>query len=123
MDLRTEPIVLAMPVIEKVINCETELTLPLDRTQLFNPKDIENVKKIQAGYKAQPLSEFLGTTPPKAAPAIDFVKPITIAEAKKSLEILNVINFVLKLCPTVPSEVALRELFANIGFGQILATK
>ena len=28
----------------------------LYRTQLFNPADIDNVKKIQAGYKVQPLS-------------------------------------------------------------------
>ena len=33
----------------------------LYRTQLFDPSDIDNVKKIQAGYKVQPLSQFLGT--------------------------------------------------------------
>ena len=29
------------------------------RTQLFNPADMENVIKIQAGYKVQPLSAYL----------------------------------------------------------------
>ena len=46
--------------IDKVFRSETELAFPGYRTQLFNPGDLENVKKIQAGYKVQPLSTFLG---------------------------------------------------------------
>ena len=65
--------------IDKVFRSETELAFPGYRTQLFNPGDIENVKKIQAGYKVQTLSKFLGQPPPKAAPAIDFIKPLTAA--------------------------------------------
>ena len=63
--------------VKKVIRSETELVLAIYRTQLFNPGDLDNVKKIQAGYKAQPLSAFLGQPAPKAAPAIDFIKPLT----------------------------------------------
>ena len=37
----------------------TDICAGLFRTQLFSPQDIENVKKVQAGYKAQPLSAFL----------------------------------------------------------------
>ena len=37
--------------IDKVFRCETEFSFAIIRTQLFNPADIENVKKIQAGYK------------------------------------------------------------------------
>ncbi|MBA7704647.1 hypothetical protein ES703_113464 [subsurface metagenome] len=48
--------------ITKVIRSETELALSGYRTQLFNPEDLENVKKIQAGYKAIPLSEYLSRT-------------------------------------------------------------
>ena len=29
------------------------------RTQLFSPDDLDNVKKVQAGYKVQPLSAYL----------------------------------------------------------------
>ncbi len=47
--------------VKDVIRSETEFVLALYRTQLFNPDDIANVKTIQAGYKAQPLSAFLGT--------------------------------------------------------------
>lgn len=37
--------------IEKVFPCETDFTFGIIRTQLFNPADIDNVKKVQTGYK------------------------------------------------------------------------
>ena len=61
--------------IKAVIRCETEIGYILIRTQLFNPADVENAKNVQAGYKAQTLSAFLGQ-PAKQAPAIDFPKPL-----------------------------------------------
>src|SRR5271166_3453818 len=60
--------------IKKVFNSETQFGLLIYRTQLFNPADINNVKKIQAGYTAQPLSAYLKQPAPPAAPAIDFPK-------------------------------------------------
>jgi hypothetical protein len=103
--------------IDKVFRSETQLAFPGYRTQLFNPGDIDNVKKVQAGYKVQTLSAFLSQPAPKAAPAIDFIKPLTPAEQRTSLEFFNVLNFVLRFCPTVPSETALMERFARIGVG------
>jgi hypothetical protein len=103
--------------IKKVFRCETELAIPTYRTQLFNPEDIDNVKKVQAGYKVQPLSAFLGQPAPIAAPAVDFIKPLTPAEEKTSLQFFNILNFVLQFCPTVPSEKALMARFARIGVG------
>jgi hypothetical protein len=103
--------------IKKVVRSETELILVVYRTQLFNAGDIDNVKKIQAGYKVQPLSEFLNTAAHKAAPAIDFMKPLTPETQKTSLEFFNVMNFVLQFCPTDPSEKALMARFAKIGVG------
>jgi hypothetical protein len=103
--------------VKKVIRSETELVLAAYRTQLLNPGDLDNVKNVQAGYRAQPLSAFLGQPAPKAAPAIDFIKPLTPADQRSSLEFFNVLNFVLKFCPTVPSETALMERFASIGVG------
>src|SRR5439155_26934055 len=63
------------------------------------------------------LSAFLGQPAPKAAPAIDFIKPLTPAEEKTSPQFFNILNFVLQFCPTVPSEKALMERFAKIGVG------
>ena len=42
-----------------VIHCETQFAYALFRTQLFNLPDLPNVNKIQAGYRAEPLSKFL----------------------------------------------------------------
>ena len=103
--------------VEKVFRCETELAFPAYRTQLFNPGDIDNVKKVQAGYKVEPLSAFLGQPAPKAAPAINFIKPLPPAEERTSPEFFNILNFVLQFCPTVPSEEALMARFARIGVG------
>jgi hypothetical protein len=101
--------------VKKALRSETDLVIAAYRTQLFNAGDLDNVKKVQAGYKAQTLSAFLGTAAPKAAPAIDFIAPLTPAAQKTSLEFFNILNFVLKFCPTVPSETALTERFAKIG--------
>jgi hypothetical protein len=103
--------------VKKVIRSETQFIVAIWRTQLFNPADIDNVIKIQNGYKVQPLSAFLGTTPPPAAPVVDFVKPLTKAEQKTSLEFFNIVNFVLTYCPTDPTEVELMKRFAKIGVG------
>jgi len=105
------------PGITKVIRSETELLLAVYRTQLFNPGDIENVKAVQAGYKVQPLSTFLGQPAPKAAPPIDFVGPLRPAEQRTSPEFFNVLNFVLRFCPTDASETDLMTRFARIGVG------
>lgn len=70
--------------INKVIKSETELITALYRTQLYNPSDLEKVKKIQDAYKMEPLSSFLNTEPPAVA-KIDFIKPLTPEAQKSSL--------------------------------------
>lgn len=103
--------------VKKVIRSETELVLAAYRTQLFNPGDLDNVKKVQAGYKVQPLSKFLGQPAPKAAPTIDFIKPLTPEQEKASPEFFNILNFTLQFCPAYPSEKELMARFAKIGVG------
>lgn len=103
--------------IQKVIPSETELALAIYRTQLFNPGDLDNVKKVQAGYKVQMLSEFLGKPRPKAAPTIDFIEPLTLDALKTSPDFFKILNFALKFCPTHPSEKELMTRFAKIGVG------
>jgi hypothetical protein len=101
--------------VKKVFRSETEFVFANYRTQLFSPDDLNNVKKIQAGYKVEPLSAFLGQPAPAAAPAIDFIKPLTPAEQRTSLEFFNILNFVLQFAPTDPSETDLMARFAKIG--------
>jgi len=103
--------------VKKVMRSETEFVFAVYRTQLFSPDDLDNVKKIQAGYKAEPLSAFLGQPAPTAAPTIDFIKPLTPNEEKTSLAFFNILNFTLQFCPTDPSETELMARFAKIGVG------
>ncbi len=100
--------------IKKVFNSETQFSLLIYRTQLFNPADIANVKKIQAGYTAQSLSSYLHQPAPPAPPAPDF--PPFTEEAFKT-EFPKYLNFLLQYCPPVPQETELRAKFAAIGIG------
>lgn len=62
------------PGITRLFRCETEFAVALIRTQLFNASDIDNVKKIQAGYRAEPLSKFLNKPAPPPPPQINWPK-------------------------------------------------
>lgn len=103
--------------IKKVIRSETEFAFVLYRTQLFGSGDIDNVKKIQARYKLQPLSQFLGKPAPPSPAPVDFIKPLTPDQERTSLEFFNVLNFVLRFSSTHPSEKELMARFASIGVG------
>lgn len=102
------------PGIKSVIRSETEFAFVLYRTQLFNPGDIENVKKIQAGYKVEPLSKFLGQPAPAPAPAVDFIAPLSAADERTSPDFFKELNFILQFCPTDPSETELMARFAEL---------
>jgi len=103
--------------IGKVVRSETDFALVIYRTQLFNPGDLDNVQKIQADYKAQPLSAFLRKIAPQPAAAVSFIQPLSPADQKTSLEFFNILNFVLQFCPVNPSEKELMARFAEIGIG------
>ncbi len=103
--------------IDEVIRSDTELASVVYRTQLFGPSDLEEVKKIQAGYQAAPLSVFLNQPSPAPAPAIDFVPPLTPDQQKTSPQFFEILDFVLGFAPTLPGEEDLRARFAEIGIG------
>ncbi len=163
MDLRTEPVVVTVPKIEKnryytgqlidlytfnfaylgtrsfgndggifmitgpgwkgdqpkgmkaVLNSETEFAYLLFRTQMFNPADLANVKKIQAGYKAEPLSKFLSQAASAEAPAVNWPKPAENMLTTAGL--FPYVNFMLQFCPTNPSEKDLMARFAKLDVG------
>jgi hypothetical protein len=101
--------------IDTVFKSDTRIVLAIYRTQLFDPSDIDNVKKVQAGYTAEPLSTFLGTEAPKAVPPIAWTTPLSAQEERTSLEFFNLLNSALAYAPVVPSERDLRARFASIG--------
>jgi hypothetical protein len=107
------------PGVKAVIRSETEFAFVLYRTQLFSPGDIDNVKKIQAGYKVQPLSQFLGKLAPAPAPAVNFIKPLSPEAERTSPEFFNILNFVLAFCPPNPAETEMIARFAKLGIGPL----
>lgn len=103
--------------INEVIRSDTDLAMVLYRTQLLGPSDIDQVKKIQAGYQATPLSVYLNQPAPPPAPPIDFVPPLTRDQQKTSPQFFEILSFALRFAPTLPSEKDLRARFATIGVG------
>ena len=101
--------------IAKVFRSGTDFSLIIYRTQLFNAADIDNVKKIQAGYTVQTLSAFLKQPAPPAAPAIDF--PKFVGDDPFKTEFPAYLDFLLQFAPEVPEEKALRARLASIGIG------
>ena len=84
------------------------------RTQLFNPDDIDNVKKVQAGYKVQTLSAYLNQPPPPPAPAIDFPK---IDKELVKTNFFEYLDFALQFAPAQENEKEIRAQLARIGIG------
>ena len=98
----------------KVFASETQFSLLIYRTQLFGPEDINNVKKIQAGYTVEPLSSYAHTPPPPPAPPVNFPPFTEDAFKQRSPQFLN---FLLQFCPEVPEEAAVRLRLNAIGIG------
>lgn len=103
------------PGITRLFRCETEFAAVLIRTQLFDSADIDNVKKIQAGYRAEPLSKFLNKPSPPSPPEVNWPK---IDNQMAEKDPFGYLNFVLQFCPptgTAAVEAPLRARFARIG--------
>ena len=100
--------------IKKVFTSTTPFSFIVYRTQLFNPGDMPNVEKVQAGYKAQPLSAFLKQPPPAAAPKIDFLPATTEGIKKNFFEYLDA---ALQFIPVTPESKDVRARLATIGIG------
>jgi hypothetical protein len=100
--------------IKKVFHSTTLFGLTIFRTQLFNAEDMPNVVKVQAGYKAQPLSAFLKQPAPPAALKINFVPATTKGIKENFYEYLDA---ALEFVPETPDTKALRARLASIGIG------
>jgi hypothetical protein len=119
--------------IKKMFGSSTDFAAAIFRTQLFDPKDMPNVEKVQAGYKVQPLSAYLKQAAPPAAPAPDWptlgkdvvkahhdvLDAIDKLENKLFVEsnFFDYLDFALQFAPPGPEEEAIRARLANIGIG------
>ncbi|HTY89408.1 MAG TPA: DUF1254 domain-containing protein [Candidatus Acidoferrum sp.] len=101
--------------IKQVFRATTQFTLLIFRTQLFGPDDLPNVQKVQAGYKALPLSAYLHQLAPPPAPAINFPK---INPDMVKTNFFAYLDFVLQFAPAGPEEKEIRAQLARIGVGE-----
>ncbi|MBV7490435.1 DUF1254 domain-containing protein [Pseudomonas sp. PDM30] len=99
--------------VKAVLRSETEIVMVLGRTGLKNAGDLPAVRALQQQYGLRSLHEYIGSAPPVAAPAIDW-RPWD-SKTGLGLEFIPALNQILSLCPTQPSEQALRARFARIG--------
>lgn len=134
--------------VEAVMTSGSEFAFAVFRTQLFDAGDIENVRAIQAKYSVKPLSEFLGTPAPAAAPEVAWPTFASLSkvlgqpastvlaakdwsrfdEAVARMHPFSYLAFVLQFAPPIgPAavEAPLRERFASIGIkaGQPFSTE
>ncbi|MFD2941330.1 DUF1254 domain-containing protein [Flavobacterium notoginsengisoli] len=100
--------------INKVLHSETNLIFLVGRTQLRDPSDVANLKKIQAQYKIIPLHEF---TKQAAPPVKKYNLPLPVWKESdySSPEFINVLNSLLQYANEDSSEKELRARFAKIG--------
>jgi len=100
--------------IKQVFRSSSQFSAAIFRTQLFSPKDMPNVVKVQAGYKVRPLSAYLKQPAPPAAQALSFPK---IDKELAKTNFFEYLDFALQFAPAGPEEVAIREKLARIGVG------
>jgi hypothetical protein len=102
------------PGIKKVFRSSTQFSIAGFRTQLFGASDMDNVAKVQAGYKGQPLSAYLKQPAPPAVPAIDFPK---IDKEMVKTNFFEYLDFALQFAPAQENEKEIRAQLARIGVG------
>ena len=100
--------------VAKTFRAETEFSLAIIRTQLFGPEDIDRVRQVQAGYRAMPLSAFVGRPPPPVSPRPAFPP---FSESGFKADFIRYFNFLLQFAPAVPEEADMRARFASVGIG------
>jgi hypothetical protein len=100
--------------IKQVFQSTTPFGLSIFRTQLFDASDMPNVLKVQAGYKAQPLSAFLNQPAPAPAAKSDFL-PATTAGIKANF--YEYLDAALQFVPVTADTKELRARLASIGIG------
>jgi hypothetical protein len=101
--------------VKRVIQGDSDFLGSLTRTQLLEPKDLPNVQKIQHEYKVQPLSAYLGTRAPKAAPAVKWMPWKEGAELTDAFWAYT--NFLLTYTTPNAQDKPVQDRMARIGLG------
>jgi hypothetical protein len=99
--------------VSMVLRLPTEFGLTAARTQLFGPEDLDNVRKVQAGYTVEPLSQYLGEPAPPPAPAVDWL--LYDPEKAAGIGFFDYLSFLLQFAPPLPEDAGIRGQMARIG--------
>jgi hypothetical protein len=102
------------PGIKQVFRSGTQFSLAGYRTQLFDPADLDNVKKVQAGYVVQTLSSYLKQPMLASAGPVDFPK---IDKALVKTNFFDYLDFALQFAPAQENEKEIRGQLARMGIG------
>ncbi|MGW8315009.1 MAG: DUF1254 domain-containing protein [Bacteroidales bacterium] len=103
--------------VDKMIPCETGLFFVVVRTQLMGDDDLENVKRIQAAYQLQTLSEFEGTA--AIEPESMGMLPVWNEGDQFTAASLKYLDVMFRFAEPVPGEVEMRDRFARLGIGSV----
>jgi hypothetical protein len=102
------------PGIKKVFRSSTQFSAAAYRTQLFHADDMDNVIKVQNGYKVRTLSSYLNQSPPPSPRAIVFPK---IDKDLIQTNFFEYLDFALQFAPAEANEAEIRAQLARIGVG------
>jgi len=102
--------------IQQVFPCETRFAFLLGRTLINGPEDLEQVKAIQAGYRLQPLSQYLEHPAPVTA-GDNHIMPYN-KEKAQTTEFISYLNTILDNAIIHPDEADMIQRFSAIGIGQ-----
>ena len=102
------------PGIKAVIRSETSFAFVLYRTQLFDAADIHNVKKVQDGYRVEPLSWFLGKPTPAAPLPSSGLSHVKCACRPRLTVSARRCRFWMEIMPSCPEPVRFGTGFARI---------
>ncbi len=99
--------------IKKVFRSTTHFSIALYRTQLFNPSDVANARKVQAGYRVEPLSK----NRKQPAPPPRTIKFQKISDRRLRKNFFQHLAFALQFSPAQSVESDARASLARIGVG------
>jgi hypothetical protein len=101
--------------IDDVIRCETGIFFVVVRTQLMDPDDLENVKRIQGEYQLLPLSSYLGNETGQVVSTDNF--PAWNEGDQFTAASFKYLDVMLGLLEPVAAEVELLGRFSKLGIG------
>ncbi len=99
--------------IKRAIVGESKFLGTLTRTGVNGDGDVPKMKAVQAGYKLQPLSKFLGNSAPSPAPKIEW--PAYDAGALKTADFFKFANLMLQYTISNPADKPILDNAAKIG--------